>query len=67
MFIPSSAVVDAVTSTARSALPDAPIVPNEQSNRLAHRSHALRGSIARLLSAAAVRIDPCPAAKAVDC
>jgi hypothetical protein len=57
VFIPVSPVIDAARREAQSALPHAPIVDDEPVPRRSG-NHMLRGAAARLLSAAAARIEP---------
>jgi hypothetical protein len=57
MFVPGSVAVSAARDQAQSALPHAPVVPDKPVARSHARSRAVRGSAARLLLAAAVRID----------
>jgi hypothetical protein len=53
VFMPTSPVIDAARNQSQSALPDAPVVPESP-----RRPLAVRHAAARLLAAAAVRIDP---------
>jgi len=53
MFMPTSPVIDAARNQSQSALPDAPVVAETSRRRF-----VVRHAAARLLAAAAVRIDP---------
>jgi hypothetical protein len=65
MFMPISPAVDAARQQSQSALPDAPVVPHTP--REPRRPSVVRRSAARLLAAAAVRLDPTQRPAALEC
>ncbi|WP_432941216.1 hypothetical protein ACQPXM_33150 [Kribbella sp. CA-253562] len=65
MFMPTSPVIDAARRQSRSALPDAPVVPHTP--RDPRRPSVVRRSAARVLAAAAVRLDPTQRPAALEC